>query len=173
MTGPTEKLLLLQVVASLRIFSFVSCRYAALIIVSLQPTLLFRNNPEVFSILIKYFCSISGGVLGFWGGVWCLGIIFLLSLMMQRSTCRKGDDRKKVCKTFYFTANINRIIFSSKTFQILWPCAGIFSCLKHTLLCSSRKVWNIIYSYKKIEISLSVNVILVNTDSLIKVLCKL
>ena len=29
--------------------------------------------------------------------------------MMQRSTCRKGDDRKKVCKTFYFTANINRI----------------------------------------------------------------
>lgn len=48
MTGPTEKLLLLQVVASLRIFSFVSCRYAALIIVSLQPTLLFRNNPEVF-----------------------------------------------------------------------------------------------------------------------------
>ena len=42
-----------------------------------------------------YF-SISGGVLGFWGGVWCLGIVFLCSLMMQRSSCRKGDDRKKV-----------------------------------------------------------------------------
>ena len=40
--------------------------------------------------------AIAGGVLGFWGGVWCLGIIFLLSLMMQRSSCRKKDERKKV-----------------------------------------------------------------------------
>ena len=24
--------------------------------------------------------------------------------------------------------------------QILWPCAGIFGCLKHTLVCSSHKV---------------------------------
>ena len=36
------------------------------------------------------------GVLGFWGGVWCLGIVFLASLMVQRSSCRKGDERKKV-----------------------------------------------------------------------------
>ena len=39
--------------------------------------------------------AIAGGVLGFWGGVWCLGIVFLLSLMLQRSSCRKGEDRKK------------------------------------------------------------------------------
>ena len=46
---------------------------------------------------IIVFNSTSGGVLGFWGGVWCLGIVFLLSLMMQRTSCRRGDsDRKKV-----------------------------------------------------------------------------
>ena len=40
--------------------------------------------------------TIIPGVLGFWGGVWCLGIVFLASLMVQRSSCRKGDERKKV-----------------------------------------------------------------------------
>ena len=32
--------------------------------------------------------AIAGGVLGFWGGVWCLGLVFLLSLMVQRNSAR-------------------------------------------------------------------------------------
>ena len=39
--------------------------------------------------------AIAGGVLGFWGGVWCLGIVFLLTLMVQRSSCRNREERKK------------------------------------------------------------------------------
>jgi len=44
----------------------------------------------------KEIFAILGGVLGFWGGVWCLGIIFLMVLMAQRVVCRKGEERKKV-----------------------------------------------------------------------------
>ena len=58
----------------------------------------YRPHTTHAGVTVKlFFNSNSGGVLGFWGGVWCLGIVFLLSLMMQRTSCRRGDsDRKKV-----------------------------------------------------------------------------
>eukprot|EP00090_Calanus_glacialis_P008308 TRINITY_DN16618_c0_g1_i2.p1 TRINITY_DN16618_c0_g1~~TRINITY_DN16618_c0_g1_i2.p1 ORF type:complete len:103 (-),score=26.67 TRINITY_DN16618_c0_g1_i2:201-509(-) len=44
----------------------------------------------------KEIFAILGGVLGFWGGVWCLGIIFILVLMAKRVACKRGEERKKV-----------------------------------------------------------------------------
>ena len=72
----------------------------------------------------EVFNSNSGGVLGFWGGVWCLGIVFLLSLMMQRTSCRRGDsDRKKV------TTTLCRILTPSNTFNA--PCSDLMTLRRH------------------------------------------
>ena len=72
------------------------------------------------------FNSNSGGVLGFWGGVWCLGIVFLLSLMMQRTSCRRGDsDRKKVttlCRIWW-------LLTPSNTFNA--PCSDLMTLRRH------------------------------------------
>ena len=49
---------------------------------------------SVGGALPRELIAILGGVLGFWGGVWCLGILFLASLLLQRSV--KGVDGQKV-----------------------------------------------------------------------------
>ena len=71
----------------------------------------------------------EGGVLGFWGGVWCLGIVFLCSLMMQRSSCRKGDERKKVGFIHFIT-------------EIVWK---EFYLRFYDPVLASSVVWNTVY----------------------------
>ena len=46
-----------------------------------------------------FYFLFAGGVLGFWGGVWCLGIIFILVLVAKRVACRRGEERQKVIKS--------------------------------------------------------------------------
>ena len=52
--------------------------------------------------MVVLFIPVAGGVLGFWGGVWCLGIIFILVLAGKRVAFRRGEERMKVIKIILF-----------------------------------------------------------------------
>ena len=51
---------------------------------------------------------------------------------------KRGREEKGGIYSLYYRNCMKRILS-----KILWPCAGFFSCLKHSLSCSSQKVKDI------------------------------
>ncbi len=43
-----------------------------------------------------FYCSASGGVLGFWGGVWALGAIFMVVLMAKNYCCNTENAKDDI-----------------------------------------------------------------------------
>jgi len=69
------------------------------------PTSSSGDNPNKHSLedaedasffYSKDFKAIIGGVLGFWGGVWFLGLVFMVALMAQKYCCDTGQRKDDI-----------------------------------------------------------------------------